>query len=556
MKERLVGSARERWVYFSGVALLVVSWLFRPLQPSLPLWDPDTWGYLYPALSWLDGGPFQQMHGRHGFYPSLLLLFLQSGGGLERVPFYQHLFGLGGAVLAWTAWLRWLRVLCFGREFSLWVWWGLVVVGGAISSLWMFNPHVWMQENDLRPEAVLGFFVFGQLACGMDYLGRLQRLATKEKWSSWEIWGLALNAVGALAFAWMALALKPSWIFAAAGTWVFVAIGWSIARARWVVASSLVMGVIFWGGASAFYQHWLQEDDASRTFLPMTLTTIHAPWVLAAWEDELAKGRTAGGVLGREGLEKFVENFRRELATARQDAGWYKRLGLDSDYLMYRSSLNRPLGEAGVGMEEGIAFHKRGYFLAWMKFPLPMAEKVWGQFDYFLRPEPRIFAARQADWPRYWERTGGELEKYFRYGPGEISQALLQSNRQSFLKAAVPPAQPRPLFLGWIAESLARLAPFLLAGFLLWWAALPWGYQDWFWPGLAAAYFLSLPAGNAFAVSLTHSLDLFRYRFTFAPSYAWALAAIFCLLVLWGAGQLRAWWNRNRGMMRQGESPG
>jgi hypothetical protein len=44
---------------------------------------------------------------------------------------------------------------------------------------------------------------------------------------------------------------------------------------------------------------------------------------------------------------------------------------------------------------------------------------------------------------------------------------------------------------------------------------------------------LALPAANALAVSLTHSLDLYRYRFTFAPSYGWALAAIAMLLLVW-----------------------
>jgi hypothetical protein len=556
------GWSRESGVFLGGALLIVLSWWVRPAQPQLAIWDPDTWGYLYPALSWIEGGDFQQMHGRHGFYPSLLLLFIEWGGGLGRIVFYQQLLGVAGAILAWGGWILWLRLLLGGslgrgaseptagrqtfrrKERSVqhspsnylpsrvWggLWWLGVAVGAVLCGLWMFNPHLRLQESEIRPEAVLGFFVAGQALFGVAFLLGVQAAVRIMAWRSW-----LLGAVGVLAlvFAWLAWSLKPSWVFAALGMWPLLAVGLLVTSCRRVVLGIFLVGGLFWFGGSKFYGQWMKPDHASRTFLPMTLLTIHAPWVFAAWEDELAHGEEASWPVRREVLQAFVENFRVELARAKADPGWYVRLGYDPDYLMYRSSVNRPLGEAGTSMEDSIALHKQGFFLAWQKFPLTMSGKVLGQFDYFLRPEARLFAAGKADWPRFWERTKGELAKFAGAAPGPKSSELLAENRRTFLDQPVPEVQMRPVALGWVADVLGPLAPWLIGAFFLWWAVVPWRAAEWIWPGLGAAFLLALPAANALAVSLTHSLDLFRYRFTFAPSYGWALGAIALLLLVW-----------------------
>jgi hypothetical protein len=562
------GWSREGKVFLGGAGLILLSWWVRPAQPQVAIWDPDTWGYLYPALSWIEGGAFQQMHGRHGFYPSLLLLFIEWGGGLGRIVFYQQLLGVAGAVLAWAGWILWLRLLLGGgidrghqgddgssertegRETSrrkgrsvqhspsgvlpskVWggLWWLGVAVGAALVCLWMFNPHMRLQESELRPEAVLSFFVAGQVVFGLAFYVGLQAAVRGEAWPGWR---LGLVGVLALAFAWLGWSLKPSWVFAALAMWPLLAVGFFVAGCRRVVVVTFLAGGLIWFGGSSIYGRWMKPDSASRTFLPMTLLTIHAPWVFAAWEDELANGDEASWPVRREVLQAFVENFRVELDRAKADPGWYVRLGFDPDYLMYRSSISRPLGEAGISMEDAIAFHKQGFFLAWQKFPLAMLGKVLGQFDYFLRPESRLFAAWKADWPRFWERTARELEKFSEAAPGLKTGELLAENRREFLAEPWPEVQSSPIALGWIADVLGTLAPWLVGAFFLWWVVVPWRAVEWIWPGLGAALLLALPAANALAVSLTHSLDLYRYRFTFAPSYGWALAAIAMLLLVW-----------------------
>lgn len=523
-----------RWFYTLGALLIVASWLWRPALPPSPLWDPDTWGYLHPALSWLDGGDFQQMHGRSGFYPSLLLLFLKWGGGLSAIPFFQHLLGLAAALLAWTAWWLWFGFLPPMRWRN-----GFTLLGGALGllvlCLWMFNPHAWMLESEIRPEGVLPFFVFAQITCSLAFFHALRPAFAPASESNPGIrfWHILLTGTGALAFSGMALALKPSWILAATVMWLAVLPGLLPRRSRLPVAAALLLGAAFCLGGKFFYSQWLKPDNFSRTFLPMTLLTIHAPWVLESWEEELASDSKKSWPVPREVLEAFVENFRTELDKAKSDAGWYTRLGFDPDYLMYRSSVNKPLGDADIGLEDAVALHKSGYFLAWQRRTGPMAQKVLHQFDYFLRPDSRIFAANRADWPRFRDRTGIELDKFPPQPDLPVSCAILRDNRSQFDATTFPASIPRPAWIGTIASIFASTTPWLLGAFALWWILIPWRHPEWFFPGAVATFLLALPAANAFAVSLTHALDMTRYCFTFAPFYALALAAIALLIFCW-----------------------
>lgn len=518
-------------LYWLGCGLITAAWLLRPALPESPLWDPDTWGYLYPALSWLDGTGFQQMHGRAGFYPSLLILILQGSGSIAGIAEVQHVLGWLGALLAWSAWWLWLGLL----PGQLWKNLAGAVVGMLVVSLWMFNPHAWLLEQEIRPEGMLNFFVFGQLffAVLLFRLVFFSMVGREVKPSGVLFLAVCGAGVGLLVFTWAGLALKPSWILVAGLVWVGLAGVWWFGQRRWAVGLAVVVGGAFWLGVNNFYKGWMLPDNFSKTFLPMTLTTIHAPWVLAAWEEELALGKDETLPLPREVMEAYVQNFRGELARAREDVGWYGGLGHDPDLLMYRSSINEPLGQAGVSLEESVAMNKRGYLLAWRWRPWEMGGKVISQFDHFLRPDSRIFAAQRADWPRFWERTALELARLTGEEGRPVSRDLLEANRRLFQSENVPEVLPRPSFAATLARVLAAGAPWILGCFAVWLGWVTWRGGAWRPVGWITAFLLAVPAANAFAVSLTHCLELTRYLFTFAPFYALGLAAAAFLIVCW-----------------------
>ena len=89
-----------------GFALLlfvlgIAVWL-RTLAPGIPISDPDTWGYLYPALSELAGKGFQQTHGRGIAYPLFLLGVLGFTGSFFSIVVAQHSIGILSGLLWWA----------------------------------------------------------------------------------------------------------------------------------------------------------------------------------------------------------------------------------------------------------------------------------------------------------------------------------------------------------------------------------------------------------------------------------------------------------------------
>ncbi|PYK77364.1 MAG: hypothetical protein DME37_12690 [Verrucomicrobia bacterium] len=80
---------------------------FKP--PLTPIADPDTWGYLSPALRKLTCADFGHTQGRNFLYPGFLYLVLRSFGDFRAIAIVQHLLGVaaGGVLL-----LTWRRLPC------------------------------------------------------------------------------------------------------------------------------------------------------------------------------------------------------------------------------------------------------------------------------------------------------------------------------------------------------------------------------------------------------------------------------------------------------------
>src|SRR5206468_11675958 len=87
----------------------LASWQRFALPPD-PIIDPDTWGYLLPALRKLIGVEFGHTSGRNFIYPGFLFLLLRAFGDFRAITVAQHFLGLlaGGILL-----LTWQRVRVF-----------------------------------------------------------------------------------------------------------------------------------------------------------------------------------------------------------------------------------------------------------------------------------------------------------------------------------------------------------------------------------------------------------------------------------------------------------
>jgi len=110
----LVKRIRQIWYWGGALATVfgLAAWL-RWRVPLDPIADPDTWGYLSPALRKLTGAQFGHSLGRNFVYPGFLFLLLRVFGDFRAISIAQHLLGLiaGGMLL-----LTWRRARIFTAE--------------------------------------------------------------------------------------------------------------------------------------------------------------------------------------------------------------------------------------------------------------------------------------------------------------------------------------------------------------------------------------------------------------------------------------------------------
>src|SRR5438876_10950146 len=104
---------RRLWqfCYGSGVVILFGLAAWRRFRlPLDPIADPDTWGYLSPALRKLTGAEFGHTYGRNFVYPGFVFLVLRLFADFRAITIAQHFLGLlAGSVLL----LTWKRARIF-----------------------------------------------------------------------------------------------------------------------------------------------------------------------------------------------------------------------------------------------------------------------------------------------------------------------------------------------------------------------------------------------------------------------------------------------------------
>jgi hypothetical protein len=401
------------------VAMLAGAWRERSAMPLVPTANPDTWGYLNPALTWLSGLGCQQTAGRDWLYPALLALFLKTTGTFAGIALWQKCLGIASGLLMAMTWRCWVGTLPLQRGARF-----LASLFGALPILvQLMNPQSMFFEMSIRPEAVLSFFVYAQFACLMGYYKyrwqkpyRDRRGETGDRKEAPTPNALALIIFGAAAIvlAYACLQLKPSWLFAFLITSAPVFVG-VFGRAPSITARLLAPAL---GIALSFLLLWLPsavfliKDSASITFLPATLFTIHARLIDKSLEAKLA--RMPDSDPEKPGLQTLVALLDNELHVAQDLPTAWEKLGFDPDYLYYHSPLIPAVYRyAGNDDKKFRAFCLSCYRDAALHDPLSFAGKITVQFTHFLFPKPETFFKDRADFARFYQDSAA--------GPGPAS---------------------------------------------------------------------------------------------------------------------------------------
>jgi hypothetical protein len=499
----------------TGVVAVAAGLIVRSRLPAIPLTDGDSWGYLCPALCWLSGVGFQQTDGRDWLYPALLTGILKIGGDFSAVTFVQHFLGLLGILFGCVAWYLCTRLLPPQRPHWRGISSGLALL---LLAFYALSPQQALLENTIRPEGMLAFFQMVYFCCLISFFGARWRLRQT---------GAAIGfGCATIGMSYVILLLKPSWGFAFGASLVCVIAGIFGKTDRAVRFGPLLAGAIpvvllgFTPNLLGF-----RKDTASELFLPFTLVSIHAAQILETNPDrEPSDARPVD-----ETKPVLYEQLSKVFPVAKADPGRYKSLGFDSDYIQYHSRCFTVLGAAKRwNSRELAATCYSAYFHAWLRAPGLMLQKIANQLKIFVFPKAGDFysAAKNVDFRH-------EALVSRRFLPDCLRSTSVENIYQSYLHRLESTShQPgRPIgfpILATLALFLAWSASWLQLAFA---AAVVFVCSnrrslEWRLPSFTILAVLAGTYGMVLTIAWVHSLDVIRYRVSYAPALLLGLALI------------------------------
>lgn len=508
-------------VLCAAVAIVLGGLIVRARLPAIPLADGDTWGYLRPALAWLSGFGFQQTFGRDWLYPALLAGILKIGGDFSAITYVQRFLGLAGIFIFWLAWRSWLRLLPARKPV-----WMCFVLTLFLLALYALSPQQALLENTIRPEGMLAFFEMAYLYCLISFF-----LA---RWRFRETGSAIVFGAATLGLSYVVLLLKPSWGFSLGFTFLWLLAG-AFGNATWRMRFGPLLG-----GAAAFVlllslPKLLGFQKDAQLFLPFTLVSIHSEQILETRPVVVSPGAHNAGVPDQIFYEELAKAYR----PAKENPDHYNALGFDPDYIQYRSGFfSTIMQKEGWSDREMAAACYSAYFRAWVQAPGSMLEKIWKQLGLFVFPRAGDFytTAQSID-------LNNALANSRQFLPDSELSAEVQKTYHSYLQTLERPEGNVSHPLGF--RLLARLAHFLA------WS-ISWLQATFFaviifvclsrkgrtlrLAGFVILAVLAATYGNVLTIALLHSLDVVRYRVSYAPGFLLGLVMTTNYLLIFAFG--------------------
>ena len=379
------GKSLGKLIWWVALAL-IFSWATwtRFSLPLDPVADPDTWGYLSPALQKLIGHGFQHTGGRNYLYSAFLFVLLRIFGDFRAIAVIQHLLGLVGGGLLLITWQRAHRFVPFSR-FGDRV---QIVLGLVLVAVFLLAGEPIRAEQEIRPEGICAFLLSLNLYFSIEFLARAFVQPAK---------GTALVGIGAGVSAMILAAVKPSFVLLAvvplAPIGIFFFVRQNPLRQKIVLALGLfVSALVVW-----LPEHFLsRDDDLSRMFLPTTLFVVHADLIRDQMEDDVR--HSAHLPYPREWLQRIQGQLADELAKAGRSGPWrFPRLGFSPDYLMYgeNAMAEQVARDLNYDVPRANAFYIFYYWRTWRERPFAMLKKIANQMGVFYAPLSPVYDRRK-----------------------------------------------------------------------------------------------------------------------------------------------------------------
>ena len=361
-------------MYYWGWVAALFAWAAwqRFALPLDPIADPDTWGYLAPALRKLVGAEFGHTYGRNFVYPAFVFSLLRVFGDFRAIVITQHLLGLVAGGMLLITWRR-ARVFVPDSRLSRVAHDGLGLLGATI---FLVAGEPIRFEMQLRPEGMCAFLVSVSLYLAIQFVAcsfveQRRRPAVA-------------YGIGAAFTSLMLASAKPSFIFVAAVALLPIAIFFF--KRGWLRQKILLAGGAVVSAALLLVpEHFLsRNDEASRTFLPISLFAVHANLICDQIADDLKRG--AEVPYPREWLRRVHDVLGAEMAKSHAARpGYFWSLGFDPDYLMFEKNsivvqLRREFGNDVPALCEFCRYY---YWRVWRERPFLVLRKIATQISLF-----------------------------------------------------------------------------------------------------------------------------------------------------------------------------
>jgi hypothetical protein len=494
-----------RLCYWTALAF-IFAWAVwqRFALPLDPIADPDTWGYLSPALRKLTGTEFGHTHGRNFLYPGFLYLVLRCFGDFRTIGIVQHLLGLAAGGLFLLTWQR-LRAFVSNSLVSPSLHDAVGLVG---TTIYLLASDTIRTETQLRPESVCAFLIGINLYFTVQFISCsfLEHRRT----------GAVVCGSGTVLTSLLLASAKPSFWFAAIVVMVPVAAFFLRPNWRWQkialgLAMALIASLVLWPERILS-----RKDEESQTFLPTMLFVIHADLI----RDQIAADLNENASLpySRHWLEHVYVALNSEILKSQTNyPGHYPSLKFDPEYLWFdRSSITAQLRrEFGSNVSALCDFYRFYYWRTWQRRPFRALQKVARQFSIYYFPECPAYTPMKI-WPLMdvYERavTACDSEDYRKIARSLPALADFMQRTKSLAENA-PAIKQQPLLRKALIDlaisymSLLLLALILSA--IIFWKQARWRRLRW----LAALVLFgsAYNAASCLEVAIVNSLEVHRY---------------------------------------------
>ncbi len=491
--------------YWATVAFIFAWAVWQRFKlPLSPIADPDTWGYLSPALRKLTGAEFGHTQSRNFLYPGFLYLVLRCFGDFRAIGVVQHLLGVaaGGVLL-----LTWRRLLAFVPDSlvnpSLYDAFGL-----AGTAIYLLASDTIRIETQLRPEGVCAFLISINLYFAVQFISCS---FLEHRRTSAVVCGNATVLTSLLL-----ASAKPSFWFAAIV--VMVPVSAFFLRSNWVRQKiALGLGMVLIASLVLWPERILsRKDEASQTFLPTMLFVIHADLI----RDQMAADLKENASLpySTDWLERVYVALNSEIAKSETNyPGHYPSLQFDPEYLWFDpSSITTQLSrEFGSNVSALCDFYRFYYWRTWQRRPFRALQKVARQFSIYYYPNCPAYAPMKI-WPLMdvYERavTSLDLEEYRKIARSLPALTDFMQRTKSLAENA--PATKQQGLLRHVLADLAVSYLFLLLLALILSAIIFWKQARWRrlkWLAALVLFGSAYNAASCLEVAIVNSLEVHRY---------------------------------------------